>query len=59
MARMQSIEGILNFGTAEARVNLKVENHVEVIANSLNLLRSERFRVPKLKESLEPVAKIA
>jgi hypothetical protein len=56
---MQLIESILNFGTTKARVNLMVENHVEMVANSLDLLRSERFRVSKLKESLEPVAKVA
>lgn len=52
MARMQQIESILNFGTPEARINLMVENHVEVIADNLDLIRSEGFRVLKLKEPL-------
>ncbi len=52
MARMQLIENILNPRTPKARVNLMVENHVEVVANSLNLLRSEGFGIPKLKEPL-------
>jgi hypothetical protein len=56
---MQLIESILNFGTTKARVNLMVENHVEVIADDLDLIRSEGLRVSKLKESLEPVAKVA
>jgi hypothetical protein len=56
---MQLIESILNFGTTEARINLMVENHVEVVANNLDLVRSEGLRVPKLKEPLEPVAKVA
>ena len=50
---------MLNFGATKARINLLVENHIEMVANSLDLLRGERFRVPKLKESLEPVAKVA
>jgi hypothetical protein len=36
-----------------------VENHVEVVADDLDLLRGKRLRVPKLKEPLEPVAKVA
>ena len=59
MARMQLIENILNFGTPKARVNLMVENHVEVIADDLDLARSEGLRVPKFKEPLKPVAKVA
>ena len=56
---MQQIENILNFGTPKARVNLMVENHVEVIADNLDLARSEGLRVPKFKEPLKPVAKVA
>jgi hypothetical protein len=36
-----------------------VENHVEVVADNLDLVRSEGLRVPKLKEPLKPVAKVA
>jgi hypothetical protein len=36
-----------------------VENHVKVIADNLDLARSEGLRVSKLKEPLEPIAKVA